>query len=186
MSDEKLKRVLELITPGLDASIDPVCVVDTANKILHLSASMKAFLSVRPRELSKGLVFCDLLKLSACESGCKILHTIKSGTNLRLDETPASRGDMKLRVVLKAVPLYDPEDKSETPIGAIISVRDTTGEILVQAKYHKLMQIIEDEEHADLRAQQEDRVAAPHAQGRGHQQSSEITRPFRPSRPPLT
>lgn len=139
MIEEKLKQILVEMKPALDSSMDCVCVVDIAGQVIYCNTPMRAFLGLRNRELGKKPVFCDLIKLSACDSACQIDQVIQTGAVVRLDESPASKGKDKLRVSLRALPLFD-EDGSKR-IGAIITLRDTTGEVLLQAKYHKLLEI---------------------------------------------
>jgi hypothetical protein len=137
------KIIATLLKPALDASLDAIAIVDESNRIVYANVAMKNFLAVPARDFKKNPVFCDLVKFAACEKTCQMLHVIKSGEMVRLDETPAAKPNEKVRVLLKAVPLLNPEDpNASAPIGAIITVRDTTGEILLQAKYHKVMQLL--------------------------------------------
>jgi hypothetical protein len=145
-----LKAMLQTLKPALEASLDAVAMVDSSNRLVYANVAMRGLLGVSTQQLKKAPVFCDLLKLSVCVKSCEILGALKSGETLRLDETPASRRGEKLRVLLKAVPLFDlsgSDSKSATkPVGALISVRDTTGEVLLQAKYHKILQMLADKE----------------------------------------
>lgn len=140
-----LQTIVQGLMPALDASLDPTCVIDPDCRVVFMSQSMRTLLGVRPRDLAqKNLVFCDLIKLTACKDGCKIAQVIKTGEPFRLDETPASRGDTKLRVGIKVGAL---KTEGETAAaGAVICLRDTTAEILLQAKYHKSLQIIEEKD----------------------------------------
>lgn len=153
MNSEFLKRFQAEMKPAFDASLDPVCIVNTSNQILFYNLAMKSFLGLRNRELGKKLVFCDLLKLSVCEPSCQVKHLLQTGMPIRIDESPAAKGRDKLRLSLRAVPILDPEAKLNTPpLGAVITLRDTTGEILLQAKYHKLLELMveKDAKIADL------------------------------------
>jgi transcriptional regulator with PAS, ATPase and Fis domain len=142
MTDARLKKVLSGLKPFLEASLDPICVVDAAGKIAYVNLGMKNLLSLRGSDLKKGIEFCSTIKFAACQTECQIKHALSSSRPLRLDETPAQRGGEKLRVALKAVPLRDPEGEAPGAIGAIIVLRDTTGEVILQAKYHKLMHVV--------------------------------------------
>jgi PAS domain-containing protein len=140
----ELQQLLALLRPALDASLDPVCVVNPSGEIIYADAAMRALLGLRARDLKSRKVFCNLLQLSSCQSGCKILHVLKGGGVLRLDEVPGVRKGEKLRVSLKAVPLRVPGAATgSAPVGAIVTVRDSTAEILLQAKYHKLLAVIQ-------------------------------------------
>jgi hypothetical protein len=142
------KKVLQAVRPALDASLDPVAIVDTSNRVVYANVSMKNFLRVTAQQFKKSPVFCDLIHLNVCDKSCQIIHMIKTAETLRLDETPANRKDEKLRLLLKGVPLYDLSDinADASPIGAILTVRDTTGEVLLQAKYHKILQLLTEKE----------------------------------------
>lgn len=141
MSEEFLKRYHAIVKTVMDASMDPVCIVDRQNQILHSNLPMRSFLGIRTRELGKKPVFCDLVKLSICEPGCQLRTVLDQGSVVRVDESPAARGTEKLRISLRAVPIYAGGER-KTPVGALITLRDTTGEILLQAKYHKLLEMM--------------------------------------------
>ena len=48
--------------------------------------------------------------------------------------------------MIKGVPVFD-EDHTEKPLlGAIFTMRDSSGEIVLQAKYHKLKEALEQRE----------------------------------------
>lgn len=147
MMDEKLKRALAQFQPTVQASLDSICIINKKGQIVYLNLAMKTFLNLPARELKKLPVFCDVIKMAACERGCQINEVLNTGEALRLDEAPAMRGNEKMRVLLKVSPLYDPESpKDQGPVGAIMNLRDTTGEVLLQAKYHKLIQLIADKD----------------------------------------
>jgi transcriptional regulator with PAS, ATPase and Fis domain len=138
--DNEFRALIKPMADALEASLDPVCVVDRQNHIVYLNAPMRSLLKATARSLAKTRKFCDLLKLAACEKSCRILHAIESGEKFRMDEAPAASAGGKMRVLIQAVPI-----RAEGGVaGAVITVRDTTGEILLQAKYHKSARIIED------------------------------------------
>ena len=139
---EKYKALVAVLKPAFEASLDPICVVNGENRIMYMNMQMKNFLGIRLKDLENGVIFCDLVKLSSCRERCQILESIQSAAAMRFDETPATRGADKLRVSLKTVPLLDGPSRASLPVGAIITLRDTTGEILLQAKYHKLLELI--------------------------------------------
>jgi PAS domain-containing protein len=138
--DPAFRALLKPMTDALECSLDAVCVVDPDGKIAYLNPQMRALLKVTARTLKQSQKFCDLIKLAACEKSCRIAHVIASGERVRLDEAPAACGGRKMRVMIQAVPLRG-EGKT---LGAVITLRDTTGEILLQAKYHKSARMIED------------------------------------------
>lgn len=146
---ERYKPIVASLKSALEASLDCVCIVNTLNQIVYMNLPMKNFLGLRPRELEEGLVFCDTVKLAACKEHCQILDVLRTGTSLRLDEVPAEKRGQKFRLSMKVVPLYDGGATTGTrPIGALMSLRDSTGEILLQAKYHKTMEMLKEREDA--------------------------------------
>lgn len=141
MATPSIEDIVKTLLPALEASLDPVCVVDHECRVVYMSQSMRSLLGVRPRDLAqKKPVFCDLITLTACKAKCRIEQVIQSGEAFRLDETPAVKGETKLRVGIKAAPLLPGK------LGAVIHLRDTSAEILLQAKYHKSLQIIEEKD----------------------------------------
>ncbi len=146
MSDSaKLKRLVIRLKTALDASLDPVALVNAENRIIYVNLAMKSLLTLKGRDVRQKPVFCDLLKLAACSKKCQVLESIRTQSAVRLDEVPAVLGGKKLRVVLKAQPLVDPDSPAKGAIGSIVTVRDTTAEILLQAKYHKAYQLLQDQ-----------------------------------------
>ncbi|HUP57129.1 MAG TPA: PAS domain-containing protein, partial [Bdellovibrionota bacterium] len=131
--------------PAIDACMDPICVVDAGNRIVYFNLPMRSLLGVRPRQVQdKKICFCDIVKLAVCKPSCQIMEVLESGGSARFDETPATRGEDKFRLTLKATAFNQPGTGKKGPImGAIISVRDVTGDFLVQAKYHKALQLLE-------------------------------------------
>lgn len=126
-----LSAMISAMMPALEVCLDPVCVVDASGQIVFLTTPMGSLLKVRPRELKRGVVFCDAIKLAACVKECQVRKAIGSGKGIRLDETPGTIGGEKMRGMLQVIPL-------PKGLGALISVRDTTADVLVLAKYHKL------------------------------------------------
>lgn len=158
MSADSLKKYQSEIKPAVDASMDAICIVDASGKLVYHNMAMKSFLAVKSRELSEKPMIGDLLKLTA-DATAQFSDLFAKGIVVRLDETPASKGKEKVRVSLRAVPLYEHgKNPKGAPIGALITLRDTTGEILLQAKYHKLLEMMteKDSKIADL----EDRLKA--------------------------
>jgi transcriptional regulator with PAS, ATPase and Fis domain len=139
-SADPLKHLLAEVKPMFAASLDPVVLLDAECKIVHASASMRKVLGLKGKDAGVGAKFCDQITLSICAKGCKIQEVLRTGHAFRLDEVPASRGDEKLRLIVSAAPVMGGADKKA--IGAIVSVRDTTAEVLLQAKYHKVMQML--------------------------------------------
>jgi transcriptional regulator with PAS, ATPase and Fis domain len=138
--DPNFRALIKSMNDALESSLDAVCVVDRQNQIAWLNPPMRAVLKATARSLKDNRKFCDLLKLAACDKGCKIMHVMESAEKLRLDEAPAATATGKMRVLLQAVPLQ----LEGKVVGAVINLRDTTGEILLQAKYHKSARMIED------------------------------------------
>lgn len=145
--ENNLQLTITLLKPAFNASLDAIGVLDVECRLRFANPLMRSLLGLSVREVSKAPVFCDCIKLDACAAGCEISKVIAKSRDLRLDETPAQRGQAKMRVSLKAVPLYYPgKQKGPNPLGAIISARDTSGEILLQAKYHRAMLLLQEKD----------------------------------------
>jgi|GEM_PF-1337927 len=149
-TDSLYRQRLVFLKPLLELSIDPVCVVNEKKEVVYMDLAMKSLLGLKGRELRKRMIFCDLLKLPICSPkangecrDCQIDKVIKKAHNIRIDEVPATRGTKKLRVSIKASAIHDAGGKV---IGAVISVRDTSGEVLLQAKYHKILDVLKVQE----------------------------------------
>jgi transcriptional regulator with PAS, ATPase and Fis domain len=143
--EPKFKEVLAGFKPAIDACMDPICVVDDKNRIVYFNLPMRSLLGIRPRQIKeKKICFCDIVKLAVCKPSCQIMEVLESGISARFDETPATRGEDKFRLTLKVTSFQQPGTGKKGPVmGAIISVRDVTGDFLVQAKYHKALQLLE-------------------------------------------
>jgi hypothetical protein len=150
-ADQQLNAAIRLMKPALEATLDGVCVVDASGRIVWLNLAMKNALGVRGRMLEEGLSFCDHIKLQACHEGCQIERMLKQGRAVRFDDAPARRvGEKasaketeKMRIMLKATPI---QGEGKKVIGGVIQFRDSTGEVLLQAKYHKLMLVVEEKD----------------------------------------
>jgi hypothetical protein len=146
MSDTKIKQMIKALQPAFETAMDPFCVIDDKCGVVYMNRPMKALLSVKPRQLQANMHFCKFIALSACSESCKVERIVSHEEPLRLDESPAVLNTRKIRILLRGMPLYEEGSRSGKPIGAIISMRNTTGEILVQAKYHKLGLILEEKD----------------------------------------
>ncbi|MCM2279197.1 MAG: PAS domain-containing protein [Oligoflexia bacterium] len=140
-----LKSLILTLKPAIEASLDAVAIVDARNQVVYCNVAMKSFLGLKQKDLARHPVFCELVKISACEGDCQLLAAIRRGSALHLDEVPAAKGKgsqaEKIRISLRAVPLHSEGGKGEV-VGAVVSLRDATAEIVLQAKYHKLMEIV--------------------------------------------
>ena len=142
-----MKNYVQIMKTALEASLDAVCILDGDCRIIYLNPILRSLMGLRGREVAKKPIFCDKIVLTACKSGCKLEESLKKNEILRLDETPAEVNGNKIRLLLKALPIPAQPGKTDStapPIGMIVSVRDTTAEILVQAKYHKLKMMVEE------------------------------------------
>lgn len=141
-----LDKWIETVIPVLESSLDAVAVVDSKNLIHYANSSMKTLLKLRPADLKTHKKFCDCITLSICANACRIETLITSGKSFRFDESPATLPTVpeltKLRILIRGAPI--PENKSSKNIGAVITLRDTSAEVLVQAKYHKLARMVEE------------------------------------------
>ena len=137
------------VLPILDSSLDAVAVVDSTNGIYYANSAMKSLLKLRPTDLKLHKKFCDCITLSLCEKKCQIMLMLESGKSFRFDESPSTLpcgpDPAKLRVSIRGVAVnYGSENKKGGAIGGVVTLRDTSAEILVQAKYHKLAQMVEE------------------------------------------
>ena len=150
MKQLDINEILNRYETLINASLDAVCVVDSDAKIVYANSMMKNFLSLKPRELSRNPVFCELIKLSVCDKTCQVKSALENGKSIRFDEAPGVLKGNKLRVNFKITPF-----SIDGVVGAIICLRDTTAELLTQAKYSKLLSISKKHEdqieyHKDL------------------------------------
>lgn len=144
--EKKFQELWEQWSPVIQVSMDGICLIDHEAKIIRCNQVMMNILGIRKRELSHGVVFTRYFKLAAKDDICPIAEVICSGKAISLDEVPAEIDKKKLRVLLRGMPVFSYSLKGDLPIGALISLRDTTGEILVQAKYHKAIQLLEEKD----------------------------------------
>lgn len=145
MSESPLEALLRLWDPILESALDAVAAVDRSGKVVYCNNAMRTLLKLRPRQLNQGASIFDVLKFPS-QKVHPAQAVLDNGEPVRLDEAPAAIGEQKLRVSLKAVPARIPRRDGATKaedapiVGVVIQVRDTSGEILVQAKYHKVME----------------------------------------------
>jgi len=130
----------DVIAAMLECTLDPACVLDHEGRIIACNPLMRNFLKLKPRELLKRPIFCDLVKLSICKEQCQIIDGIHKKKIVRADESPSSLGVSKYRLTLKGTPY-----PSNGNPGMILTLRDTSAETILQAKYHKLQHLLEEE-----------------------------------------
>jgi PAS domain-containing protein len=131
----------------LDASMDPICVLNPDAGIVFLNKSMSVFLGASPRTLRKCPKFCDLVELGVCKGGCKLAHALDEGKAFRVSETLAIRNKESLRISLRLIPVST--TVAGIPEGcAFMSLRDSTAEIVVQAKFHRAVDLIKQRDEA--------------------------------------
>jgi PAS domain-containing protein len=151
---DRVRETIDRFRVAIDASLDPVCIVDASNHILYFNLPMRSLLKLKLRQIQeKKICFCDVLKLSVCSKRCRILEALATAEIARYEEIPAARGPDKFRMTVKVAPYREVNSGKNGPVvGAFITIRDVTGEFLVQAKYHKALEIIEQrtEEIQDL------------------------------------
>lgn len=153
MSDKlSLQNWIQTVSPVLEGALDAVAVVDNENLIQYANSAMKGLLKLRPSDLKKPKKFCDYIKLSACSKSCCIEELFHQNKPFRHDEIPAESSGKnlkrKMRVTIHGVPLpVALLDLEHTKVvGAVLMMRDSTAEVLVQAKYHKLVQTLAERE----------------------------------------
>lgn len=148
--DNSLKVTITLFKPAFEASLDAVAVLGQDCRVRYANSSMRMLLGLTGRELARAPIFCECITLAACAARCEIQKVADGGKSLRIDESPAERGpkgEDKMRVSLKALPLYYPgKQKGPLPLGVIVSARETTGEILLHAKYHRAMLLMQEKD----------------------------------------
>jgi len=136
--DEELKKVLRLITPLLDGALESIAIVDTTGVIIYANRSMKNLLGLKGKTIRGKPRFTSRVELTDCKGFDPLLEVIKTGETYQEDQTPAIINKEKKRVLIKALSLKD-VDNSENIVGAIVTLRDDTGEILLSAKYQKVL-----------------------------------------------
>jgi PAS domain S-box-containing protein len=138
--DARFKDLLKPLMPAIESSLDPVCVVDAEKRIVYLTTAMSSLIGLRARELARGVSFCEAVKFGGHGSGCHIRKIIDGDEAVRVDQVPATIGGERRRVLFKGVPVRGASGKAEL---ALVSLRDTTGEVLLQAKYHKTLMLLD-------------------------------------------
>lgn len=154
-SHKGLKDFVKSLKMAIEVSLDPVLIVDTEMRIIYFNTAFKALTQLTRRELATGTDFLKLIRFGGGVQSQRMRNVVEKSEVMRLDEAPAEVGKRKIRVTMKAVPVFDPDDPEKEPIGALVAIRETTGEVLVQAKYHKIRQLLEEKDLAidDLRDQ---------------------------------
>ena len=145
-NETALTHQLPALKVAIDASLDAACIVDRDGRIQSYNSSLKHMLQMPVRQLESHPVLCDALTLSVCKHACQIKEAIEIGAARRFDETPAVIQNQKVRILLKVTPIFDSEQKTGKASGAIITIRDTTAELLLHAKYLKLQKVIKEKD----------------------------------------
>lgn len=151
MSESPLEALLRLWEPVLESSLDAVAAVDCSGQVVYCNIAMRTLLKLRPRQLKQGASVFEALKFPA-QKVHPVQVVLDGGGPVRLDEAPAEIGDQKFRVSLKAVAARMPRrgsgggEEVAPLLGVLLQLRDTSGEILVQAKYHKVMEKLEEKD----------------------------------------
>ena len=150
-TEPSLETILATVKPVLDASLDAVCVIDPDKKVCYGNLAARTLLKLKSRELKSQPKLPDLLKMPT-EQNSQLGELLKEGIALRFDETPVSLAGEKARVSLRAVALRSGAKSDSAIVGAVVNFRDSTAEIVLQAKYHKVMEILaaKDSKIADL------------------------------------
>jgi hypothetical protein len=147
MSVSPLLLTIAQLAPILDLSLDPTCIVDEQNRIVYANIQLKSFIGLKVKHLKSPPVLCDHIKLAACEKSCQLLASVRKSKRLELDEVPAVRGGERLRIWLRANPLFAPGiPRTAGAVGMLVVMRNTTAELVLQAKYHKVLEILKERE----------------------------------------
>ncbi|MBN19961.1 MAG: hypothetical protein CL678_01650 [Bdellovibrionaceae bacterium] len=123
----------------IDHSIDPVAVLDTSGTIIYLNQPMKTFLGFRSKNRAIGLKIHEVFKLNDKTAEHRIKDSYTQGDSFKLHEIPATSGERKVRVSIHCAPI---KENGEI-VGGYTTLRDTSSEFLVQAKYHKVIHLNE-------------------------------------------
>lgn len=139
MIDDNLKILLKSLIPAIEASLDCICITDASGRIVHYNSLFKTTTQLRVRELSKAPLFDQVFRFNDGEGKKFSLPGLtRTGEAVKLDETPiqikSDKGTLKIRGLLRIIPL----EHSGQVIGTMVSLRDTTAELLLQAKYKKI------------------------------------------------
>lgn len=147
-----LDNLLKSMAPAIEGSLDGICMLNRDCEIVYANAAARHLLKLRVRDIKLNKVFCDIIKLSCCSQNCQIDKSMKVKESIHFDELPVVLNDHKMRIMLKGIPLFGRKDSD--PVGILLTIRDTTAEVLVQAKYHKLAVIMKEkqEEIDELKA----------------------------------
>lgn len=147
-ADVIFQHLLDLLGPALRVSLDPLAIVDDTGRLLYCNGPMRAFLELKGKAAVKTARFQEKLQIHDSGGLHPVDRALVTGEEIRLDEEPATKASgQKVRILFKAVPLFDPtQPEARKVFAAIVSLRDTSGEVLLQAKYHKLLEMQDDKE----------------------------------------
>jgi hypothetical protein len=141
--------------PLLDASLDACALLSTEGHVLQVNSAMKVFLALEARALLRSAkpLLTELLQFTGKPDSFPMGEALLQP--LREDELPVQhrKTGERHRLLLGATPIRAPG--TGLPEGLFLTLRDSTAEILLQAKYTKLLQMLDqkNEEIADLRNQ---------------------------------
>jgi PAS domain-containing protein len=136
------------LTPSFEAFLDAVCVTDATGAILHANPAMRVLLGLQTKQLSRTPPpkLTDFLTLPSVPGNNPFAPALFEKGALRYDEAPATKvdGGERIRILLLITQIREPITQEVQ--GHFVNVRETTAEILLQAKYLKLQQILEKKE----------------------------------------
>lgn len=140
--NEALTKLVELWNPALEVSIDAVGVVDRNGVFVYLNPALRSLIGARPRDIRKGVSVFNVIEFPGSDAH-PVATVIETGEPVRVDEAAILLRGEKMRVVIKAAAARIHRAREKGPIlGAIIQLRDSSAEIIVQAKYHKVMDLL--------------------------------------------
>jgi hypothetical protein len=143
----KLPEWANRLTPSFEAFLDAVCLTDANGIVLHANPAMRILLDLQTKQINRspGPRFQNFITLPMVANNNPFNPSIFEKGTFRLDETPATKSNgEKARVLLLVTQVRDTENHEI--VGHFVNIRDTTAEILLQAKYVKLQQILERKE----------------------------------------
>jgi len=143
---EPLEDAYRRLKPALDASLDPACIVMADGTVHSGNAAFRSLVKKSQRDLDGKCRLLDLLRLTDERDEASLGAAIREGKKFQTVEAPASLEGHKVRLSVKTAAVQLPGAKAGRPLGSLVCLRDSTGEVLVQAKYLKLLKILEEKD----------------------------------------
>lgn len=131
-----------LLRSLLEGSIDPCALLDNHGHIIYANAAMRTMIGLRGKSSqTTKKKFLELIKIKDDRVIAFFKMAEDSPMERRYDEVPAELKSEKIRVCFKARVLK--VSRNSPALGILVTLRDTTGEVLLQAKYHKSLEMLQ-------------------------------------------